>query len=31
MYETPRRHAQVVFEHVEIALARAHDVDAGDV
>ncbi len=26
-----RRHAQVVFEDVELALARAHDVDAGDV
>ena len=26
-----RGHAQVVFEHVELALAGAHDVDAGDV
>ena len=25
------RHAQVVLEHVVLALARAHDVDAGDV
>ncbi|MNK79695.1 hypothetical protein D3C87_993670 [compost metagenome] len=24
-------HAQVVFQHIEFALARAHDVDAGDV
>ena len=26
-----RRHAQVVLQHVELALAGAHDVDAGDV
>ncbi len=26
-----RRHAQVVFQHAELALAVAHDVDAGDV
>ncbi len=26
-----RWHAQIVFEYVELALARAHDVDAGNV
>ncbi len=31
MYETPERHAQVVFEHVELAGAGADDVNAGDV